>query len=72
MENESSGVRARVSDVGHSDENFERVLLIWLAYASLNLTLDFCFPLLTVTVIEGETLHQLDEVRRDDASLFTC
>ena len=72
MENGGSRVHARISDIRHSDENFEGVLFIRLAYAPLNLTLDFCLPLLAVTAIEGETLHQLDEARGGKTSLFTC
>lgn len=57
------GIGVRVSDIRHCDENFEWVLFIWLTYASLDFTLNFCFPLLTMTSIEENTLHQLDKVR---------
>ena len=58
-------VGARVSDIRHSDENFERILFIWLTYASFDFTLNFCFPLLTVTGVGDNILYQLDEVRED-------
>ena len=60
-----SRVGIRVSYVCHCHENFERILLIWLAYASFDVTFDFCFPLLAVTVTGEENLYQLDEVRGD-------
>jgi hypothetical protein len=60
-----SRICVRVSDIRHGNENFERVLFVWFAYASLDLALNFCFSLLTVTVIRGNVLYQLDEVRGD-------
>jgi len=59
------GTDVRVSDIRHRDENFERVLLIRLAYASFDFPLDFCLSLLTVTAIRENILYQLDEVRED-------
>ena len=58
-------IGVRVSDIRHRNENFERVLFVWLAYASLYFTLNFRFPLPTVTVIREEILYQLDAVRED-------
>jgi hypothetical protein len=60
------GIGVRVSDIRHCDEDFEWVLFIWFAYASLDFTLDFCFSLLTVTVIGEDILYQLDEVREGE------
>lgn len=56
----------RVSDVRYRDEDFEWVLFIWLAYASLHFTLDFRFSLLTVTVTAEDILYQLGKVRKDE------
>ena len=56
-------IGVRVSDIRHRNENFEWVLFIWLAYASLDFTLNFCLSLPTVTVIREEDLYQLDAVR---------
>ena len=60
------GVGVRVSDVRYCNENFEWVLLIWLAYASLYFALDLCFSLLTMTVTADNILYQLDKVRGDE------
>ena len=60
-----STVGVRISDIGHGDENFEGVLFIWFAYASLDFSFDFGFSLLAVAVIEENILYQLDEVRED-------
>jgi hypothetical protein len=59
-------IDARVSDVRHCNENLERVLFIWFPYASLDFAFNFCFPLLTVTGVGDNILHQLDEVRGDE------
>jgi len=61
-----SKISVRVSDVRYRNENFERVLLIWLTYASLDIALYFCFSLLTVTAVRKDILYQLDEVREDE------
>ena len=68
----SPGTDVRVSDVRDRNENFERVLFIWFAYASFDLSLDFRFSLLTVTAIREEILYQLDEVREDEGGMLTC
>lgn len=60
------GIGVRVSDVRHGNEDFERVLFVWLAYASFDLTLNFCFSLLTVADIWENALYQLDEVREGE------
>jgi hypothetical protein len=57
------GIGVRVSDIRHRNENFEWVLFVWLAYASLDFALNFCFSLPTVAVIREEILYQLDAVR---------
>ena len=62
------GIDARVSDIRYRHKNFERVLFIWLAYPSFDLTFDFCLSLLAVTVIQENILYQLDEVREDGRS----
>ena len=59
-------IGVRVSDVCHRNENFEWVLFVWFADASLDLTLDFCFSLLAVAVTGRNILYQLDEVREDE------
>ena len=59
-------VGVRVSDIRYCDEDFEWVLFIWLAYASLDFAPNFCFPLLAVAVIGENILHQLDEAREGE------
>ena len=44
-----NGVDARVADVCHSDEDLERALLVRLPDTALDITLDFGFPLFTVS-----------------------
>ena len=59
-------IRVRVSDIRHRNENFERILFVWLADAPLDFTLDLCFSLLAVAVTRRSILYQLDEVREGE------
>ena len=51
----------RVADVGDGDEYFEGGLLVGFADAALDIALDFCFALFSVTVREAliSSLHHV-------------